>query len=105
MKISEKIENSMKRYPAFYQKVWRECAQIPAGQTRTYGWIAKKIGHPEAARAVGMALKTNPFAPIIPCHRVIRSDGSMGGYSGRGGIPGKMGLLKKEGALKNNHSS
>ncbi len=95
-----KILNDMKKYPSFYQKVWLECARIPKGETRTYGWIARKIGHPGASRAVGMALAKNPFAPTIPCHRVIRSDGSMGGYSATGGIKTKLAMLHREKALK-----
>jgi O-6-methylguanine DNA methyltransferase len=92
------IKEKMKSYSAFEQMVWTACAKIPAGQTRTYGWIAEQIGRPGAGRAVGTALGRNPFAPTIPCHRVLRSDGKMGGYSGRGGIKTKIKLLQKEGA-------
>jgi len=80
------ILREMKNYPIFYQRVWKACAEIPKGKIRTYGWIALKIGQPGASRAVGTALAKNPFAPNIPCHRVIRKDGSWGGYSGPGGI-------------------
>jgi methylated-DNA-[protein]-cysteine S-methyltransferase len=83
-------------YPLFYRKVWAACAEIPKGETRTYGWIAKKIGHPKAARAVGRALGANPFAPVIPCHRVIGANGRLTGYSGPGGIRQKQCLLEKE---------
>ena len=69
---------------------------IPAGQTRSYKWIAEQIGKPGAARAVGTALARNPFAPSVPCHRVIRSDGAPGGFSGPGGVKAKLNLLKKE---------
>lgn len=86
----------MKKYPPFDRDVWNACAQIPRGETRTYGWIARKIGRPHAARAVGTALGRNPFAPGIPCHRVVRSDGSLGGYSGRGGLRRKKALLEAE---------
>lgn len=86
----------MKRYCAFYQAVWTACAAIPAGTTVSYGELARRIGKPGAARAVGTALGANPFAPIIPCHRVIRADGKMGGYSGPGGIKMKQALLRKE---------
>jgi methylated-DNA-[protein]-cysteine S-methyltransferase len=96
--VPNSILKKMKMYPAFQQKVWRACAEIPAGETRTYGWIATKIGLPSAARAVGTALGKNPFAPIIPCHRVLRSDGSMGGYSAPGGIQKKLEMLREEGA-------
>lgn len=94
--IPKTIEVKMKQYPPFSQSVWRACAEIPRGETRTYGWIAERIGKPAAARAVGRALGANPFAPTIPCHRVIRSDGKMGGYSGPGGIKAKRTLLEKE---------
>ena len=100
-KIPQPIEEKMTRYSPFYQKVWRACFSIPKGQIRTYGWVAKKIRAPLASRAVGNALKMNPFAPTIPCHRVVRSDGKMGGYSGAGGVSTKRALLKKEGALQN----
>ncbi len=96
MTIPTTIEQKMTAYPAFFQKVWRACATIPKGETRTYQWVAQQIGRPGAARAVGLALKKNPFAPIIPCHRVIRTDGGMGGYSAPGGIKAKMALLEKE---------
>ena len=98
-KIPKSIQNKMTSYSRFEQSVWKACATIPKGEVRTYGWIAQKIGKPKAARAVGSALGRNPFAPIIPCHRVLRSDGGMGGYSGLGGIAKKKNLLKKEGFL------
>lgn len=79
--------------------VWRALLDIPSGEVRTYSWIAKKIGSPRAVRAVGNAVGKNPFAPGVPCHRVVRKDGSLGGYSGPGGLKTKVKLLKKEGAL------
>jgi methylated-DNA-[protein]-cysteine S-methyltransferase len=94
--MNTKLENQMKSYPAFYQKVWKACAAIPRGEVRTYGWVARAIGHPGAARAVGQALAANPFAPEIPCHRVIGASGALVGYSGRGGIRRKKSLLDKE---------
>lgn len=81
----------------FDRKVYLACASIPKGEVRTYGWVAQQINCPGAARAVGVSLSKNPFAPKIPCHRVIRSDGHMGGYSGPGGIAGKIRRLKREG--------
>ncbi|MFH2205080.1 MAG: MGMT family protein [Elusimicrobiota bacterium] len=99
MKLSARICREMKHYPAFYQQVWRACAQIPRGQVRTYGWIARRIGRPGAARAVGQALAKNPFAPQVPCHRVVGAGGKMTGFSAPGGIRAKRNLLKKEGAL------
>ncbi|MDR3256851.1 MAG: MGMT family protein [Endomicrobium sp.] len=95
-KIPKGIIEKMKKYPNFYVKVWKTCFEIPDGKTLTYLQIAKKVGSPKAARAVGMALSKNPFAPIIPCHRVIRVDGKMGGYSAVGGIKKKLQMLEYE---------
>ena len=81
----------------FQLKVWAYLRKIPRGSVRTYSQVAKDIGKPLAIRAVANAIGKNPYAPKIPCHRVIRSDGSLGGYSGRGGIKTKIFLLKKEG--------
>lgn len=99
MKLPKKISEKMKDYPAFYQAVWRACAEIPKGQVRTYGWIARRVGKPKAARAVGQALGKNPFAPTVPCHRVVGADGRLTGYSGAGGVKAKRRMLLKEGAL------
>jgi len=99
MKISKTLNDKMKTYPPFYQAVWKACAQIPKGQVRTYGWIAKKIGKPKSARAVGQALGKNPFAPTIPCHRVVGANGALTGYSAAGGVAKKRRMLQKEGAL------
>jgi methylated-DNA-[protein]-cysteine S-methyltransferase len=96
MSIPTPTREKMKQYSAFYQQVWKACARIPKGETRTYGWIAKAIGRPKAARAVGQALGANPFAPTIPCHRVVGADGKLTGYSGRGGILQKKLLLEQE---------
>jgi len=65
----------------FEKKVYKAVLSIPIGQVRSYSWVAKRIGRPKAIRAVGGALKKNPLPLIIPCHRVIKKDGSMGGYS------------------------
>ena len=77
--------------------VWKEIAKIPFGQTRTYKQLAIAIGKPNSSRAVANACGKNPHAPEIPCHRVIRSDGLIGGYSGLGGIKRKKELLEEEG--------
>ena len=77
--------------------VWKEIAKIPYGKTKTYKDLAIAIGKPKSARAVANACGINPYAPTIPCHRVIRSDGKLGGYSGKGGINTKIKLLKQEG--------
>jgi len=81
----------------FERAVYRAILAIPPGQTRSYRWVAERIGRPRAARAVGQALHRNPFAPRVPCHRVIASDGGLGGYSG--GIAKKLALLRAEGRL------
>jgi len=88
--------NKLKGTP-FQKKVWRELMRIPKGKTITYKKLARKIGKMKAVRAVGNAVGANPCAPFIPCHRVIRSNGSLGGYSSKGGIKIKIKLLKKEG--------
>lgn len=81
----------------FQKKVWAELLKIKKGDTITYKELAKRIGKPEAARAVANAVGENNLAPDVPCHRVIRSDGKLGGYSGKGGIKTKLKLLKSEG--------
>ena len=83
----------------FQIQVWKFLKTIPKGQTRTYLEVAKAINKPKSVRAVANAIGKNPYAPKIPCHRVIRSDGSLGGYSGKGGINTKRKLLKSEGIL------
>lgn len=67
----------------FQWDVLKAITEIPLGETRSYKWVAQKIGRPAAVRAVGQALKRNPFPIRIPCHRVIREDGDLGGYAGR----------------------
>lgn len=79
---------------SFQKQVWRELSKIPFGKTVSYRDIAKKIKNPKALRAVGSANGRNPMCVIVPCHRVIAADGSIGGYSG--GIPIKQQLLKFE---------
>ena len=83
----------------FQLKVWEYLKSIPKGELRTYSQVAIAIKKPKAVRAVANAIGKNPYAPKIPCHRVIRSDGSLGGYSGKGGINTKRKLLKSEGIL------
>lgn len=75
---------------AFQQQVWKALQTIPYGETRTYGQIAAQIGCPRASRAVGMANHRNPLAIVIPCHRVIGSDGKLTGYAGGLGIKQKL---------------
>ena len=83
----------------FQLKVWKYIKTIKKGQIKTYLEVAKAINEPNAVRAVANAIGKNPHAPKIPCHRVIRSDGTLGGYSGSGGIKTKKKLLKSEGIL------
>ena len=80
----------------FQLKVWKYLKSIPKGQIKTYKQVAISIKCPRSARAVANACAKNPYAPKIPCHRVIRSDGTLGGYSGRGGIKQKLKLLRSE---------
>ena len=95
-KLPKSIRKKISAYSEFFQKVWIECSKIPRGKTMSYSELARKIGKPGAARAVGTALGKNPFAPVVPCHRVIRKDGGPGGYSGAGGVKAKIEMLRKE---------
>jgi len=83
----------------FQIKVWKYLKTIKKGNVKTYLEVAKGINKPKAVRAVANAIGKNPYSPQIPCHRVIRSDGSIGGYSGPGGTKTKEKLLKSEGIL------
>ncbi len=83
------------RGTAFQQAVWRALCDIPYGETRSYGDIARAIGKPSAVRAVGAANGRNPLSIIVPCHRVIGQNGSLTGYAG--GLPIKQALLRLEG--------
>ena len=80
----------------FQLKVWNYLKSIPKGKVKTYKQVAIAIKRPNSARAVANACGKNLYAPKIPCHRVIRSDGGLGGYSGRGGIKKKLQLLRSE---------
>ena len=81
----------------FQQKVWKALREIPYGETRSYGEIARRIGQPKATRAVGMANHHNPIAIVIPCHRVVGAGGALTGYAG--GLEKKRMLLEVEGSL------
>lgn len=81
----------------FRDKIYDLTRKIPEGKVITYGQLAARAGNSKAARAVGLFMKTNPDAPRIPCHRVVASDGSLRGYSGKNGILGKKVILLKEG--------
>ena len=79
----------------FSQRVWALTARIPAGSVTTYGQIARALGRPHAARAVGQALHRNPYSPRVPCHRVVAADGALTGFAA--GIAAKRRLLSREG--------
>ncbi|MFA5088186.1 MAG: MGMT family protein [Candidatus Omnitrophota bacterium] len=104
-KVKDRMKNKMKnkkraRLTPFQKKVLKVVAGIPLGETRSYQWVAGKIGQPLAARAVGQALRRNPYPLIIPCHRVVRRDGSLGAYAGRYDNK-KAALLALEREIKN----
>lgn len=90
----------MRGVPAFHQRVYAVTRSIPPGQTLTYGEVAARLGEPGAARAVGQALGRNPFAPVVPCHRVLAAGDKPGGFSASGGVRTKLRLLLIEGAMR-----
>jgi O-6-methylguanine DNA methyltransferase len=92
-----RIELDLRGSSAFEQAVWQKALEIPRGEVRPYGWIAAEIGRPRAVRAVGTALGHNPVPLIVPCHRVVRTDGHIGQYS-LGGPRNKRTILATEGA-------
>jgi len=98
MKLNHPSNNDF-RGTKFQKKVWNYLKTIRKGTVKTYKQVAIGINRPKSARAVANAVGKNPFAPKIPCHRVIRSDGSLGGYSGKGGVKTKKLLLKREGII------
>lgn len=84
--------------PPFHQRVYALARAIPPGQTRTYGEVAEALGDKALSRAVGQALGANPFAPVVPCHRVLAAGGRAGGFSAGGGALTKLRMLEIEGA-------
>ena len=98
MKLNRPSNNDF-RGTIFQKKVWNYLKTIRKGTVKSYKQVAIAINRPKSARAVANAVGKNPFAPKIPCHRVIRSDGSLGGYSGKGGVKTKKLLLKREGII------
>jgi methylated-DNA-[protein]-cysteine S-methyltransferase len=94
--FSTEIAVDIKKLGSFDRKVLQTCARIGFGHTMTYGQLARVIGYPHAARAVGNALARNPIPLIIPCHRVLRSDGGLGGFSAIGATELKQRLLDLE---------
>ena len=85
---------------AFERNVWQAARRIPCGEVRSYGEIAREIGAPGAAQAVGLALGRNPVPIVVPCHRVLASDGKTGGFSAPGGVATKFRILEIEGARR-----
>lgn len=94
------VQLDMARITPFHQRVYDFVRRIPPGQTRSYGEVAQALGDPQRARAVGQAMGANPFAPIVPCHRVLAAGGKAGGFSARGGAVTKLRMLGIEGALE-----
>jgi methylated-DNA-[protein]-cysteine S-methyltransferase len=84
--------------PEFQRRVYDIARAIPPGEVLTYGEVARRLGEPGAARAVGQALGHNPFAPVVPCHRVLAAGGRSGGFSAEGGAQTKLRMLEIEGA-------
>ena len=96
-----RVRLDLEAVPAFHRRVYEVTRGIPAGQTLTYGEIARRLGDPAQARAVGQALGANPFPILIPCHRVLAAGGRTGGFSAPGGVSTKLRLLEIEGARAN----
>ncbi len=100
MTALDEIELDFSGVTPFFNAAWNACRSIPSGETRSYAWLAAEAGSPLAMRAAGQAMARNRFSLIIPCHRVIASDGGLGGYGG-GGLGVKARLLQMElGGLK-----
>lgn len=93
----ESFPVDLPRGEPFQQAVWRTLREIPCGETRSYGWVARRVGEPQASRAVGAAVGANPIPLWLPCHRVVGSDGSLTGFGG--GLDMKRILLELERAL------
>ena len=92
--VAFQVELDLEGYTPFQIRVWQATQEIPYGQTRPYSWLAEQVGSPRAFRAVGQAMARNPIPIIIPCHRVLRKDGSLGGFGG--GLDMKRRLLEME---------
>ncbi|MCW5652412.1 methylated-DNA--[protein]-cysteine S-methyltransferase [Hydrogenophaga sp.] len=94
------ITLDMRRLTPFQRQVYECVRAIPPGETRTYGEVAQALGDPGLARAIGQAMGHNPFAPVVPCHRVLAAGGRPGGFSASGGARTKLRMLAIEGALE-----
>lgn len=95
------IALDMGQVPPFHRRVYAAARSIPSGETLSYGAVAARLGQPKAARAVGQALRRNPFPIVVPCHRVLGSGGKLGGFTADGGLATKLRLLSIEGADPN----
>ncbi|MGB9728026.1 MAG: MGMT family protein [Nitrososphaeria archaeon] len=82
--------------------VYKLLKQVPKGKVTTYKALAKAAGNPKASRAVGMFMRTNPYAPIVPCHRVVYNNGRIGGFAGKTRIKDKIKMLEEEGVIVKN---
>lgn len=94
----EDLPLDMSGVPPFHRRVYEVARAIPPGRTLTYGEVAARVGEPGASRAVGQALGQNPFAPVVPCHRVLAAGNRSGGFSADGGVDTKLRLLEIEAA-------
>ncbi|WGT65723.1 methylated-DNA--[protein]-cysteine S-methyltransferase [Variovorax paradoxus] len=99
------VELDMSRVSEFHQRIYAIARRIPPGQTRTYGEIAAELGDKGLSRAVGQAMGHNPFAPVVPCHRVLAAGNKPGGFSAGGGALTKLRMLGIEGARPNGMAS
>lgn len=97
------IEIDVSSMPPFHQSVLAACRRIPYGQTASYADLARAVGKPNAARAVGGAMARNPLPLVVPCHRVLSADGSIGGFSSTNGVDEKAGLLRLENVAVDRH--
>ncbi len=95
-RVDFNVELDWTGHSPFNVRVWQACRKVGYGHTVSYGELASRIGCPGAARAVGGAMGRNPFPIVVPCHRVLKSDGTLGGYSGPGGVEWKRHLLELE---------
>jgi methylated-DNA-[protein]-cysteine S-methyltransferase len=95
--VLEGITLDMESVPPFHRRVYEVVRTIPSGETMSYGEVAAEAGSPGAARAVGQALRRNPFAIVVPCHRVLAAGGKTGGFSATGGVSTKLRILAIEG--------
>ena len=101
----DNIKLDLSDAPPFFSAAWQACRRIPAGETRSYGWLAAAAGSPRAVRAAGQAMARNRFPLIIPCHRVIASDGGLGGYGGGGlGVKAELLDLEAESNVSDKHN-